>query len=313
MKIDKSELERQRKLGQGLTLVPEDVVTERPEWFHRALQAERTEGSVQVNGCPVHYLEWGDRSKPSLLMVHGNGAHAWWFLSTGVLLSEHFHCVAMTFTGMGDSGWRERYDLQSMVDDIVGVVEGLQLHKPVLVAHSFGGMVSVPTAVALGDRLGALVIVDFVVRPASKVREWFADAPASRPTAVRPTKEAVLKRFRLLPPQPCPNQWLVDFIADKSVRPVAGGWTWKFDPAIYDNMLLGTEHERMTRTMTTPLGLIYGEHTAEFEQGELADMLEILPEGTAVAPLPQSGHHVMLDQPQGFAELVRRVIAKIQP
>lgn len=296
---------------QGLTLVPADPVSARPEWFERALAAERTEGEVEVDGSPVHYLEWGDRARPTILMVHGNGAHNWWFLSTGALLADRFHCVAMSFTGMGDSGWREYYDRDSMANDIAGIVRGLKLDRPVLAAHSFGGMVAIPAATLLGDELSALVVIDFVARPKAKVQEWFADYPPSRPTIVRPTKAEMLKRFRLLPPQPCPNQWLVDYISDKSVRPVAGGWTWKFDPTIYDNMRLGNDHEEMVRNMKLPQGFIYGEHTEEFESGELDDMLEILPDTSVVAALPQSGHHVMLDQPQGFAELLGRVVDRM--
>ena len=44
-----------------------------------------------------------------------------------------------------------------------------------------------------------------------------------------PDRETALTRFRLQPPQPCENQYILDYIARHSLMAADGGWTWKFD------------------------------------------------------------------------------------
>ncbi|MGI9345581.1 MAG: alpha/beta fold hydrolase [Gammaproteobacteria bacterium] len=291
-----------------IQLQDDQLVTQRPPWFEQALQVPMREGWVQVGGAGVHYLEWGDPSQQDLVLLHGNNAHAHWFLPTGALLSDRFHCISMTFSGMGDSEWRPMYDREIMESDVIGVIQQLKLQKPVLMAHSFGGMISVPAAARLGQELGALMIVDFVARPKAKVEEWFQDRPKQiRSTRVYEDKKTCMDRFRLLPDQPCANQWLLEYIAEKSVRPVAGGWTWKFDPRIYAHMRLGNDHEAMIRNMQVPIGFLYGAQTVEFNSGSLQDMCDMMPEHAPICGLQQAQHHLMLDQPLAYAEVVARM------
>ena len=69
----------------GLELQPMDVeLTQPPEWFERLLAAECIDNHSEVNGCPAALFEWGKgEGKQDLLLVHGNNAHAHWFLPTG--------------------------------------------------------------------------------------------------------------------------------------------------------------------------------------------------------------------------------------
>ncbi len=57
--------------------------------------------------------------------------------------------------------------------------------------------------------------------------------PVVRGSTVFPTLEAALARYRLTPPQPVPDTRTLDYVAERSVRAVAGGWTWKVDPGIF--------------------------------------------------------------------------------
>jgi len=84
-----------------------------PAWFERALAVRPETGFTTVKGARIHYLRWGDRSKPGLLLCHGNGAHAHWWDFIAPYFAEEWHVVAMTFSGMGESDWRERYDMDT--------------------------------------------------------------------------------------------------------------------------------------------------------------------------------------------------------
>ena len=54
---------------------------EAPEWFRDAVAQRYEKDFVDVDGAQIHYQSWSEPSKPGLLLVHGNGAHAhWWDL-----------------------------------------------------------------------------------------------------------------------------------------------------------------------------------------------------------------------------------------
>ena len=195
-----------------------EVIKEQPQWFKDALAVDHRSDFADIAGAKIHFMEWGDPNNPSVIMLHGNHAHAHWFQFIGGLLAEKYHFVVMSFSGMGDSEWRSRYDKDTFVEDVWGVVKETNLIKPVVVGHSFGGMVSLATADKYGEQMSGLILVDFVVRRPENHIEWYKNMPPSKPPKIRPSKEELVQRFRLMPPQDCQNQYLLDFIAEKSVR-----------------------------------------------------------------------------------------------
>jgi pimeloyl-ACP methyl ester carboxylesterase len=242
-------------------------------------------------------------------MLHGNHAHAHWFQFIGGLLAEKYHFVVMSFSGMGESEWRSQYDKDTFVEDVWGVVKETDLIKPVVVGHSFGGMVSLSTAEKYSDQMSGLVLVDFVVRRPENHIEWYKNMPPSKPPKVRATKEELVQRFRLMPPQECENQYLLDFIADKSVRKTDQGWSWTFDPSTYDNLEVGNDQHETLNQLDCPVSFIYGENTMEFDTGNsIEEMKELLPEGSSVVALADAQHHLMLDKPLEFVEELDKLI-----
>ena len=123
-----------------------EVITQQPEWFKDALAKDHRDDFIEVEGANIHFMEWGNKSNPSVIMVHGNHAHAHWFKFIGGLLADKYHFAVMSFSGMGKSDWRPRYDKMTFAEDIWGVAKGLKMDNPTIVGHSFGGMMSLATA-----------------------------------------------------------------------------------------------------------------------------------------------------------------------
>src|SRR4051812_1115568 len=50
-----------------------------PQWFHEALAKTPERSLVATPRGRIEALTWGERGRPGLLFLHGNGAHAdWW-------------------------------------------------------------------------------------------------------------------------------------------------------------------------------------------------------------------------------------------
>lgn len=288
-----------------------------PDWFEAAISVPYQTHALARDGADIHYQSWGDPSKPGLLLVHGNGAHAHWWDFTAPYFLDDFYVVAITLSGMGDSGWRKAYDMATFSGDILGVAEaaGLFKHtqKPMLVAHSFGGFVAMYTSAKYSEKFAGVVIIDSPVMPPD--REHAGPPRSARPNKIYPALEDALGRFRLAPPQPCLNHYAMDYIARHSLKKVTGedgttGWQWKFDPSIWRRFETGDQPPQdMIGDISCPLAFMRGEDSAILEDDIWDYMKGRVRAHVPFISLPHAHHHVMLDQPIAFISALRAILA----
>ena len=192
---------------------------EAPAWFRQALAAPRTDHFVEVAGCPIHYLRWGDGAKPGLILVHGGAAHAQWWSFLAPLLTRQYDVVALDLSGHGDSGRRAEYPRRQWADEVMAVIADARfVGAPVLVGHSMGGLVSIVAASLYGDALAGAIIVDAPVRKPDPESQEGEAGKSFRNPKIYPTLEKAIAHFRLVPPQPCENAFIIDHIARTSLR-----------------------------------------------------------------------------------------------
>lgn len=281
-----------------------------PLWFSQALATPFENHIVPVAGADIHYLRWGDRARPGLLLVHGNGAHAYWWQYIAPFLARDYNVAAMDLSGMGDSGHRPHYTMEQFVEEQLAVARhaGMfdQAEPPVIVAHSFGGFVTILTGALHGERLAGTIIVDSPVNPPD--REHGPPNREIRPHRVYPDLKEALSRFRLGPEQPCDNDYILDFIARKSLKQVEGGWSWKFDPAIWTRFSIG-DASALLRATKCRIAIMRGEMSVLLPADVGEYMFNLLGRAAPVIEIPQARHHIMLDQPIAFVAALRALLA----
>ena len=86
-----------------------------PAWFEAALARAPERRSVEVEGANIESLSWGERGKPGLLFLHGNGAHADWWSFIAPFFADTHRVAALSWSGMGGSDHREHYSLDTFV------------------------------------------------------------------------------------------------------------------------------------------------------------------------------------------------------
>lgn len=282
-----------------------------PAWFDAALAVAPERSRIPVDGAEIELLTWGEVGKPGLLFLHGNGAHADWWSFIAPFFASDWRVAAISWAGMGGSDWRPAYSAQSFAAEIFAAVDAGQLEasgvKPILVGHSFGGFPTLYCGVEHADRLRGIVMVDSSIQPPEK--RW--KGPPHRPDAanrVYATLEEALARFRLAPPQGCENLYIADHIARGSLKQVEGGWTWKFDPAIWQRFSMPDLGELLSR-IASPVALMWGERSALMHAETLDYMLGQMPDTTLRLAIPDADHHVMVDQPLAFVAGLRGLLA----
>lgn len=286
-----------------------------PDWFQTAISTPYQERFVEVYDARVRYQRWGQTDKPGLLLVHGNGAHAHWYDFIAPYFADDYCVVAMSFAGMGDSDWRETYSVSTFTNEQLAVCEDANLFangkKPVMIAHSFGGFIAMHTGSKHSDKFSGIMIVDSPVRPPDD--DWDGPPQRVRGNKIYTSLEGALARFRLAPPQPCENHFIVDYIARHSLKQVEmkegqQGWTWKFDPFIWRHFEAMAEPKSMLRAITCPLTVMRGEKSILLHEKTWTYMRGLRGDMTMVS-IPEAQHHVMLDQPLAFVAAIRAQLA----
>ena len=274
----------------------------RPEWFEKAIAVPSESRVVGVEGCSIHYQLWGNPENPCVVFIHGFSAHSHWWDFIAPLIAEQQYCVAaMDFSGAGDSGHREAYSREQYAQEVLGVAQDAGFAKPFyIVGHSFGGGITVKTAALFSDQIAGIILADSsVVRLPG--HESGRRTIGGLPVQVYPDQETAIRRFRIIPPQPIVNDYIVNYIAAHSSKPVEGGVVSKADPKLLGKF----KSEDLTDDLIgfkCKVGVIYGEKSNTFGDELREYIAYILPKDTPFKSISGAFHHLFIDNPLEFVE-----------
>jgi pimeloyl-ACP methyl ester carboxylesterase len=282
------------------------VAGEPPGWFRRATGTPFETRTLAVEGASINLLVWGEAGRPGLLFVHGGGAHAHWWSFLVALLTDDYRVAALDLSGHGDSSWRERYRLTTWAAEVAAAARAMEAAgPPIVVGHSMGGFVTATAAALHPDDIGGAIILDSPIqRPDPEVEAGnqanFAKAK------VHPDRDLAVARFRTVPPQDHYVPYVLRHVAEHSLKPVDGGWTWKFDPTF---MLPDrADPAGLLPRIRCRVALFRSEHGLVTPDVG-AYMYEQLGRRAPVIEVPEAGHHLMLDQPLSLLTGLRTLLA----
>ena len=101
---------------------------------------------------------------------------------------------------------------------------------------------------------------------------------------------------------------VLDHLAEYGLKKVDGGWTWKFDPALFDHMEMGAAQRDTFTQLTTKTALMLGEKS-EDEGAFYAEHMLAMTDGLLpVITVPGTYHHLMFDQPVAVAMAIKMLL-----
>ena len=285
-----------------------DYDGERPPiapWIADLDLAEPESHRVKVLGANIEFCTWGQVDRPGILLVHGLLAHSRWWGPVAPLLAKDFRVASLSLSGMGGSDWRTEYSFHQHAQEMLAVLQHAGLFhgavKPALIAHSFGAQSAAVLAADHGEKLSRVIMVDTGIAPGKR--------PLSSIRGRRyKTLGHALSRFRLSPPQKCPNPWLVDEVARQGlVQDADGLWRWCFDPEYAVKLRYSCSFELLQHSKC-PMAFVYGENSALTPAPVRAAQRQQAPAGTTFTQIPDAAHHVMHDQPIRLASKLRELL-----
>ena len=139
---------------------------------------------VETNGIRMHYVEQGQGFP--ILLLHGF-PELWysWRYQIPALADAGFHAIAPDLRGYGETDKPEgihSYDIQHLVDDLVGLLDALGLKRAVVVGHDWGGIITWQMALMRPERVERVISLNTPFQGRGRVRptEAFSQVPDGR-------------------------------------------------------------------------------------------------------------------------------------
>lgn len=305
--------------GLGLAALGTGALALLSEAMGRAHEAQvPPDGTYgDVPGARLHYL---DRGKgPPIVFVHGLGGQLrnFTYALTERLESRH-RIIAVDRPGSGYSVSVRgpRPGLAEQARAVAGLIERLELDRPLLVGHSLGGAVSLALAQARPELIRGLALLAPLTQPIDDVPDVFrflaAGAGPGRSILLRtlgvPLGKLTQKQSRdaVFAPEPAP--------ADFGVR---GGGLLALRPRNIDNAAgdLLAAHMEMPGiasrygTMRMPVSILYGRDDALLDPNLHGEVTAGIIPGARLT-LIEGGHMFPITQPDRTATFVEEAFAR---
>lgn len=258
---------------------------------------------------------------PHVVFVHGlfGQGKNWTTIAKG--LADRHRVTLLDLPNHGSSPWTERVDYLDMAERLAAELRALD--EPVtLVGHSMGGKVSMQLALRHPDLLRALVVVD--VAPSDyPERGARTDDPDEEATPfagyiagmraldldtlqTRDDADAALQAA-------VPSRMVRSFLLQSLVRD-GNGWRWRLNlEALARDLgrLRGFPAPPSGATFDGPVLWIAGANSTYVLPEDRARMDELFP-ATRLVKVKNAGHWVHSEQPEVFAETLRRFLDAVE-
>lgn len=262
-------------------------------------------------------LSWGNENGEPILALHGWLDNAASFMQLAPLLKD-YHVIALDMPGHGHSSHLPeglRYHFLDAVDVVIHVLNYLNWQQAVLMGHSLGGAVASMVASSFPERVKKLILLDSIgplSEESVKAPGRLRDAVAFFVQAEKMQRKTYKKLETMLNLRQKVNHVsavLMQPLVERAVKAVAGGFQWRFDPALSLPSLSYFSEEQVLAflaAISMPVLLV------EAEQGILteSDLLTTRKQRIAnlqICNLP-GPHHIHITQAAATAAAIQRFI-----
>jgi pimeloyl-ACP methyl ester carboxylesterase len=266
-----------------------------------------------------------EADRPLVLLLHGFPEMWWsWRYQIEALAEAGYRVVAPDLRGYGETEAKGPYDIDTLRDDVIGLLDHLRADKAIVVAHDWGGAVAWHLASTRQARVQKLVVMNcphpvllqkaLFASPRQLLRSWymfFFQLPILPELALRWGRgggATAILRSLAIDKTHFGRQELAPF-ADAVLKPGrAGAMIGWYRAAIRAGLRTrrkGPAALRGYQTITVPTLLVWGMEDGALGYDDVVPGIERFVPGVEIQTLPGCGHFVQQEQPR---EVNRRLV-----
>lgn len=274
----------------------------------------------------LHYVDWGNPDGEPLLLVHGGRDHCrnWDWVAQD--LKDDYHILAPDLRGHGDSQWMVggTYLINDYVYDIAQLIHQQKLSPLTIIAHSFGGAISLRYAGIYPEHVKRMVVIEGLGPPPKmiaqrqgkpaheRLSEWIGQMRGLSGRTPRRYESLDAAFQRMAEENPHLSRERAFHLTRHGMNQNEDGtWSWKFDnyvrafpPERWD----AEETAELWRRITCPVMLVRGVDSWASDPVE-DGRIEHFSNARAIN-VEKAGHWVHHDRFDHFMGLVRDFLAE---
>ncbi|MBU5438588.1 alpha/beta hydrolase [Tissierella sp. MSJ-40] len=113
----------------------------------------------------LHYREYGDKSVPLILFLHGGGVSSWMW-DKQIQYFTHYHCIVPDLPEHGVNNYRGNFSIKGSAEELIKLIEEIANGKKViLIGFSLGAQIIIQILSMKPDLIDFAIINSALVRP----------------------------------------------------------------------------------------------------------------------------------------------------
>ena len=251
---------------------------------------DQVEKDIEINGIKLHYEETG--SGRPLLLMHGWGCDHTTVRSIAKVASRTHRVLNLDMPGFGQSPEPEEvWTVDNYTDLVESLIGKLDLRKPVLAGHSFGGRVAIQLASRRPDDIDSLILVDAAGIKPRRTFRYYRKVYTFK--AMKHLANLFLGKEKA--------QRAIDRWRGKSGSSDYAGASPKMRAIM--SRVVNLDLTSCLLAIKAPTLLVWGEADTATPLADAKKMERLIPDSGLVS-FPGCGHYSFLDNPGQFAAVV---------
>jgi pimeloyl-ACP methyl ester carboxylesterase len=275
--------------------------------------------TIAVDGVDIFYREAGDRTNPSILLLHGFPTSSVMFKNLMVAVSDKFHLIAPDYPGFGFSAFPDRNEFEYSFTNIAAYIDrftdAIDLRSFTIYLHDYGCPVGLRICIAHPEKIEGIIVQNGNAYMEGIGPEWDETQDYwEHPTEEKKKKvsaflsaEGVKMQYTAglsdeLLARVSPETWILDW--ERMRRPGNIEMQFALNCDYKSNLEMFPAFQQYFRTHQPAALIIWGRHDAFFSVNEAACYKQDLP-NAAVYIL--DGGHMVLET--NFDEVVDLIVS----
>ncbi|GGR22161.1 alpha/beta fold hydrolase [Deinococcus ruber] len=257
-------------------------------------------GDSEINAINIHFLRTGHH-RSAVIALHGLMGNGACWTPVARALEHEYDVVMPDARGHGlSSAPAEGYLYDDHANDVLGLIEALELSRPVLLGHSMGGMTAAVVASRLGASLRAVVLADpTFISPEWQREVYESDVAEQHRQALGTGKSELVAQAQLRHPHRSVE--LINLIAEARLQTQMQAFEVLTPP--------NPDFRELIRDICVPILLVLG--SKGVVSPETAQGLQAINPLLSYTLIPDVGHGLPYDAPEQLAAVVNAFLRSL--
>ncbi len=270
------------------------------------------------NNSIIRYAELGDKSKPTIILLHGvpENLQAWYAVAP--MLSNNYHVLALDWPGFGGSeplDSFEAYNSQNFADIVIDFMGTMKIKQTIIMAPDIALLPSFLIGLKRPELVSKLIVMDGIPFPRKQYASWELNSFARKGSIIG---KALVRWFSGISAQiaylkgfyrghSIPKEVRKEFSIDGKNENTQDAFL-----SYFQNFHIGqTYFEPIAHKLQTPVLVVWGKYDRFINIKLAHEIVEKLP-NAELEIIDKSGHYVHMDTPEELVKVARIFIERDQ-